>query len=112
MVRYPVAITRLNCFRLPPFAAAALLVGFGAATAAADLRGHGGPVRAVAVTADGKTAITGSFDTRAIVWSLGSGAAREVLLFHHDPNRTDDELDALVARYGVAAAEENAVIQI
>lgn len=44
---------------------------------------------------------------------LGEKAgAREVLLFHHDPNRTDDELDALVARYGVAAAEENAVIQI
>ena len=82
MVRYPVAITRLNRFRLPAFAAAALLVGFGAATAVADLRGHGGPVRAIALTADGKTAITGSFDTRAIVWSLGSGAAREVFLFH------------------------------
>lgn len=38
--------------------------------------------------------------------------ARDLLLFHHDPGRTDHELDELVARYGVAAAEENAVIEI
>ncbi|MBS3647647.1 hypothetical protein KEU06_03280 [Pseudaminobacter sp. 19-2017] len=55
---------------------------FGAAAYSAELRGHGGPVRAIAVTADGQTAITGSFDTKAIVWSLETGEAREVLLFH------------------------------
>jgi cytochrome c len=48
-----------------------------------DLQGHGGPVRAIAVAPDG-TAITGSFDTRAIVWSLETGEARNVLLFHRD----------------------------
>lgn len=82
MVRFPVAITCLNRSRLLAFATAVLLVGLGAVAAAADLRGHGGPVRAIALTADGRTAITGSFDTRAIVWSLGSGTAREVFLFH------------------------------
>src|SRR5918998_647208 len=49
---------------------------------AAELRGHGGPVRAIAVTADGSGAITGSFDTSAILWSLPGGTARQVLRFH------------------------------
>lgn len=49
---------------------------------AAALRGHGGPVRAVAVSPDGKLAITGSFDTSAIVWSLDNDSARQVLRFH------------------------------
>ena len=53
-----------------------------ASAQSAELRGHGGPVRAIAVVPDGKTAITGSFDSKAIVWSLETGAAREVLLFH------------------------------
>ena len=38
-------------------------------------------MRAIAV-GPGGAVITGSFDTRAIVWSLEPGAAREVLLFH------------------------------
>jgi cytochrome c len=62
------------------FVTAALLLA-GATATAAELRGHGGPVRAIAVTQDGAV-ITGSFDSRAIVWSLETGAAREVLLFH------------------------------
>jgi cytochrome c len=59
----------------------ALIVGLVAANAS-ELRGHGGPVRAIAVTPDGATAITGSFDTSAILWSLETGAARSVLRFH------------------------------
>jgi cytochrome c len=50
--------------------------------AAAQLRGHGGPVKALAVSADGETAISGSFDQSAIRWSLGRSAADEVLRFH------------------------------
>jgi cytochrome c len=46
------------------------------------MRGHGGPVRSVAVTPDDTTAISGSFDQSAIVWSLENGAARQVLRFH------------------------------
>jgi cytochrome c len=63
------------------FLAAALFL-LGATAHGAELRGHGGPVRAIAVTPDGRTAITGSFDARAIIWSLETGEAREVLLFH------------------------------
>jgi cytochrome c len=57
-----------------------LLLAIGVATA--QLRGHGGPVRALAVSTDGKTAISGSFDTSAIRWSLERNAAEQVLRFH------------------------------
>src|SRR5215831_8062159 len=53
-----------------------------AATAQAQLRGHGGPVRALAISPDGKLAVSGSFDTSAIRWSLERDAAIEVLRFH------------------------------
>jgi cytochrome c len=48
----------------------------------AQLRGHGGPVRAVALAPDGETAISGSFDSSAIRWSLKRNAALQVLRFH------------------------------
>jgi phosphoribosyl 1,2-cyclic phosphodiesterase len=46
-----------------------------------------------------------------------AAGARRVLLFHHDPNRTDDEEDALVARFAespipVAAAREGEVLDL
>ncbi len=48
----------------------------------AQLRGHGGPVRALAISTDGMTAVSGSFDTSAIRWSLQSNTAQQVLRFH------------------------------
>src|SRR5215218_9051412 len=54
-----------------------------AVPAAAQLRGHGGPVRAVAVSPDGAHAISGSFDSSAIRWSLPRNAAEQVLRFHN-----------------------------
>jgi cytochrome c len=48
----------------------------------AQLRGHGGPVRSLAISADGATAVSGSFDSSAIVWSLTRNAAVQVLRFH------------------------------
>ena len=53
-----------------------------AVPAAAQLRGHGGPVRALAVGTDGSQAVSGSFDGAAIRWSLARGAADQVLRFH------------------------------
>jgi cytochrome c len=59
----------------------ALLFGF-TPMASAQLRGHGGPVRALAISADGKEALSGSFDTAAIRWSLARNAAEQVMRFH------------------------------
>src|SRR5437588_2715857 len=52
------------------------------APAQAQLRGHGGPVRALAISADGAMALSGSFDASAIRWSLKRDAAEQVLRFH------------------------------
>ena len=70
---------------------AALLGASAAGAPAAELRGHGGPVRAIAVTRDGATAITGGFDNNAIIWSLKSATARQVLRFH------DSQVNAVAA---------------
>jgi cytochrome c len=69
-------------FRVPAILAAVLLAGTPAAQA--QLRGHGGPVRALALSADGATALSGSFDGSAILWSLPRDAANQVLRFHDD----------------------------
>ncbi len=59
-----------------------LLALLAAAPAQAQLRGHGGPVRALVVSPDGRTAISASFDETAIRWSLTRDAAEQVLRFH------------------------------
>ena len=63
------------------FAVVALL-SLAATAAQAQLRGHGGPVRALAISPDGKQAVSGSFDTSAIRWSLERNTAEQVLRFH------------------------------
>ena len=60
----------------------ALLAAIAPAWAQGELRGHGGPVRALSISGDGRLAITGSFDSSAIIWSLDAGVARAVLRAH------------------------------
>ena len=59
-----------------------LLLSLTSGAAQAQLRGHGGPVRALAISPDGTRAVSGSFDTSAIRWSLAHNAAEQVLRFH------------------------------
>jgi cytochrome c len=66
------------------FAALLIALPIGTPSAFAQLRGHGGPVRALAISADGLSAISGSFDSTAIRWSLTRNAAEQVLRFHSD----------------------------
>ena len=64
-------------------AVAACIIAFVSLVGAqAQLRGHGGPVRALAISPDGAAAISGSFDQTAIIWSLRRDAAEQVLRFH------------------------------
>jgi cytochrome c len=53
-----------------------------AAPAEAQLRGHGGPIRALAISADGVTALSGTIDASAIRWSLRRTTAEQVLRLH------------------------------
>lgn len=60
-----------------------LLFGLGLLAAplnAQDLVGHGGPVGALAV--QGGSALSGGFDSRAILWDMESGTAQQVRSFH------------------------------
>ncbi len=59
-----------------------VLSGIGMDVAQAQLRGHGGPVRTLAIAPDGLSAVSGSFDTSAIRWNLQRNAAEQVLRFH------------------------------
>ena len=59
-----------------------IVAALAVAPAHAQLRGHGGPVRALAISADGTIALSGSFDSSAIRWSLERNSALEVLRFH------------------------------
>jgi cytochrome c len=61
---------------------ALLLLPLGFGVAQAQLRGHGGPVRALAISPDGSEAVSGSFDTSAILWSLKRNVAEQVMRFH------------------------------
>ena len=58
------------------------LLLFAVNAAQAQLRGHGGPVRALTISPDGVRAISGSFDTSAIRWSLNRNVAEQVMRFH------------------------------
>src|SRR5260370_9991088 len=75
---------------------------------ASQLRGNGGPVRALAVSTDGKMLMSGSFDTSAIRWSLARNAAEDVLRFH------DGAVNAVVLLKdgGAATGGEDARIAI
>lgn len=57
-----------------------LAAAFALPLPAQDLVGHGGPVGALAVQ-EGR-ALSGGFDTRTILWDMGSGAAQLVQRFH------------------------------
>lgn len=69
--------------------------------AMSQLRGHGGPVRALTISEDGKILLSGSFDGSAIRWSLSSDSAEQVLRFHDDAvNATALLRDGRVATAG------------
>lgn len=54
-------------------------------TASGDLIGHGGMVRSVDVSPDGKTVLTGSFDYTARLWDFGDQTEVAVLEGHDGP---------------------------
>jgi cytochrome c len=60
-----------------------LIALLAAAPAAADLRGHGGPVRALEVAGD--RAVSGGFDNSVIRWRLATEEAVDVIRFHDGP---------------------------
>ena len=88
--------------------AAAILALAGGTASAADLVGHGGPVRAMARAGGAGELVTGSFDSTVIRWSLSRSVALQVLRFH------EGAVNAVVSLPGgeFASAGEDARIAI
>src|SRR5438094_4634341 len=84
MVRRVLAKARRHNRGRSALLAVLIALPVGTTSAFAQLRGHGGPVRALAISADGQSAISGGFDSTAIRWSLTRNAAEQVLRFHSD----------------------------
>ncbi|KQP43043.1 hypothetical protein ASF49_03755 [Methylobacterium sp. Leaf104] len=59
-----------------------LALGVSGSAAHAQMHGHGGPVRALAVAPGGGLAISGGFDQAAILWAIDMATALTVLRFH------------------------------
>jgi cytochrome c len=89
-------------------AAVALWVAaLAAVPARADLIGHGGTVRAVAVSPDGARVATGSFDYSAMLWEFSDQSEIAVLEGHEGP--VNDVAFADAGRIVVTAADDGAV---
>ena len=71
----------------------------------ADFRlmvGHGGPVMDVAVSADGKTAVTGSFDNSVGLWSLESD---EVVFANYNETKIRHFWEHLYSQLGLGETQ-------
>jgi len=67
--------------KLPSGFSAVIVAAFlalGAGPVRAQLVGHGGPVKTVAVSSDGQSVLSGGFDTSAILWSQQTESAQQV----------------------------------
>jgi cytochrome c len=74
-------------------AALFLLLAIMAPVSSQELRGHGGPIRAIAISADGRTAMTASFDQSSIRWNLATASAEAIFRFHEGAVSTVIALD-------------------
>ncbi len=101
MPAFPRSLARLTR------AAAACLAILAAPAAAQEMRGHGGPVRALAVAPDGRLALSGSFDSSAILWDIDQGLAVSVLRGH---DSSVNAVAALADGRFVTAGEDGRVL--
>jgi cytochrome c len=72
------------------------------------MRGHGGPVKSLAISPDGSFVLSGSFDSSAIRWSLSKNTAEQVLRFHESAVNAV----AVIAGGKLATAGEDAQVAI
>jgi cytochrome c len=88
-------------------AGAALLLALIATPALPEIRGHGGPVRALAISGDGETIVSGGLDTAVIRWSYEPEAAEQVLRGHAGGVTS---VAALPDRWSVSGGEDGKVL--
>jgi len=88
-------------------AAGAIAGALLASAAVAELRGHGGPVRALAISADGETIVSGGLDAAVIRWSFNTESAERVMRGHAGGVTS---VAALPDRWAVSGGEDGKVL--
>ena len=78
-----------------------------ASAMAETVPGHGGPIRALAVSPDGKTALTGGFDYSVILWDLDNGRPLRRMVGH---DAAVDAVGYLPGGRAVSAGDDAALI--
>jgi len=86
----------------------ACLVLQAVAPARADLVGHGGMIRAIDMSHDGRLVLTGSFDYSAIIWDFGDQQERARLNGHDGPVTSVSFLNS--DRQALTASDDKTVI--
>jgi cytochrome c len=74
---------------------------------AAGVAGHGGPIKAIAVAADGKRALTGGFDYTVILWDLARGVPLRRMIGH---DAAVDAVAFLPRGHAVSASDDASLI--
>jgi cytochrome c len=74
----------------------------------ADMLGHGGMVRSIAVSPDGSRVLTGSFDYTAMIWDFGDQTSTGVLEGHDAPVNSVAYLPN--GRQAVTGSDDNTII--
>ena len=105
MLRLPGLLGRLA---RPAVALALLWCWHGAPPASAELAGHGGPVTSVAVSPDGRRALTGGFDYSLMLWDL-AGQSVLARLHGHDAAVTAVAFLPPDGRRAVSASDDGTV---
>lgn len=78
---------------------------------AANLEGHGGPVKAIALSDDGASALTGSFDYSMIHWRLGDGKAEIVRRFE-DHDAAVNAVEFVPGRPWAVSAGDSGIVKV
>jgi cytochrome c len=111
-------LSRTRLLRLaggkPSAALSAVLLVLGVCTttlSAGDFHGHGGPVMAIEVSEDGRTALTGSFDYSMIYWRL-DGEEPEIALRFDAHDAAVNDVTYIPASRLAASASDDGLVRI
>ncbi len=75
-----------------------------------NLVGHGGPIKAVAVSADGKYALTGSFDYSMMYWDLSGKVPKQLKRFDDQDGAVNAVLFMPGRAQALSAGDDGAVV--
>ncbi|MEM8686732.1 MAG: c-type cytochrome [Pseudomonadota bacterium] len=85
------------------------LAGVVSAAATGNLKGHGGPVKAITVSEDGTRALSGSFDYSMILWDLTGAEPKELHSFDDHDGAVNDAAFLPGMKRALSASDDGTV---